>query len=101
MLMSPNQDETAVHGCHSTDNRLCACVRLWPNHGDVFCDFLSHLHVSFLKRPKNAAQTIVVKFVTKKATFKLVTVTQDTNLPVTAKHVKVGDTENTLLYIYN
>ena len=35
MLMSPKQDETAVHGCHSTGTLLCACVKVRPDRGDV------------------------------------------------------------------
>ena len=35
MLMSPNKDETAVHGCHSTGTLLCACVKVRPSRGDV------------------------------------------------------------------
>ena len=35
MLMSPNQDETAVHGCHSMSTLLCACVKVKPDRGDV------------------------------------------------------------------
>ena len=35
MLMSPNQDETAVHGCHSTGTLLCASVKVRPSRGDV------------------------------------------------------------------
>ena len=27
LLISPNKDDTAVHGCHSRVIRLCACVR--------------------------------------------------------------------------
>ena len=38
MLMSPKQDETAVHGCHSTGTLLCACVKVRPDRGDVWCD---------------------------------------------------------------
>ena len=32
MLLSPNEDDTAVHGCHCVI-RLCACVRCWPYRG--------------------------------------------------------------------
>ena len=35
MLMSPKQDDTAVHGCHSTGTLLCACVKVRPDRGDV------------------------------------------------------------------
>ena len=35
MLMSPKQDETAVHDCHSTGT---ACVKVRPDRGDVLCD---------------------------------------------------------------
>ena len=35
MLMSPKQDETAVHGCHFTGTLLCACVKVRPDRGDV------------------------------------------------------------------
>ena len=35
MLTSPNQDETAVHGCHSTGTLLCACVKVRPSREDV------------------------------------------------------------------
>ena len=34
-LMSPKQDETAVHGCHSTGTLLCAYVKVRPDRGDV------------------------------------------------------------------
>lgn len=37
MLMSPNQDETAVRGCHSTGNRLCTCIRFWPVNYRLHC----------------------------------------------------------------
>ena len=35
MLMSSKQDETAVHGCHSTGTLLCAYVKVRPDRGDV------------------------------------------------------------------
>ena len=35
MRMSPTQDETAVHGCHSTGTLLCAYVKVRPDRGDV------------------------------------------------------------------
>ena len=35
MLISPKQDETAVHDCHSTGT---ACVKVRPDRGDVLCD---------------------------------------------------------------
>ena len=35
MLMRPKQDETAVHGCHSTGTLLCACVKVRLDRGDV------------------------------------------------------------------
>ena len=35
MLMSLKQDETAVHGCHSTGTLLRACVKVRPDRGDV------------------------------------------------------------------
>ena len=35
MLMSPKQDETAVHGCHFTGTLMCACVKVRPDRGDL------------------------------------------------------------------
>ena len=38
MLASPNEDETAVLGCHCPVKWLCACERYWPNRevGSVY-----------------------------------------------------------------
>ena len=41
MLMSPNQDKTAVHGCHSTGNRLRACVQVLARPWRCYDIFMS------------------------------------------------------------
>ena len=43
MLMSPNKDETAVHGCHCTGIWLCACVRYRPHRWLCLCVPLASL----------------------------------------------------------
>ena len=37
MLMSPTDEETAVHGCHCWVVRLCAYVGYWPYRGAGTC----------------------------------------------------------------
>ena len=36
MLMRSNKAETAVPGCHHWGDRLCACMRSWPDRGMCF-----------------------------------------------------------------
>ena len=35
MLTRPNKAETAVCGCNCLVDRLCTCMRSWPDHGCV------------------------------------------------------------------
>ena len=58
VLMIPNEDETAVHGCHARVIWMCACVRYWPYSRVGTCATVLKLvllatHLPFTSSPLN------------------------------------------------